>query len=97
MAEWNVGQKSSGLLRETERAVIVGVVHGFQTEEKLNDYLDELTFLAETAGAVTLKRFVQKLPHPDNRTFVGKGKAVEIREYILNNDVDLVIFDDDLT
>ncbi|MFZ1358756.1 MAG: GTPase HflX, partial [Saprospiraceae bacterium] len=97
MAEWNVGQKSSGLLRETERAVIVGVVHGFQTEEKLNDYLDELTFLAETAGAVTLKRFVQKLPHPDNRTFVGKGKAEEIREYILNNDVDLVIFDDDLT
>ncbi|MBK9025489.1 MAG: GTPase HflX [Saprospiraceae bacterium] len=97
MAEWNVGQKSSGLLRETERAVIVGVVHGFQTEEKLNDYLDELTFLAETAGAVTLKRFVQKLPHPDNRTFVGKGKAEEIREYIVNNDVDLVIFDDDLT
>ncbi|MBK7605584.1 MAG: GTPase HflX [Saprospiraceae bacterium] len=97
MAEWNVGQKSSGLLRQTERAVIVGVVHGFQTEEKLNDYLDELTFLAETAGAVTLKRFVQKLPHPDNRTFVGKGKAEEIREYILNNDVDLVIFDDDLT
>jgi GTP-binding protein HflX len=97
LAEWNVGQKSSGLLRETERAVIVGVVHGFQTEEKLNDYLDELTFLAETAGAVTLKRFVQKLPHPDNRTFVGKGKAEEIREYILNNDVDLVIFDDDLT
>ena len=97
MAEWNVGQKSSGLLRQTERAVIVGVVHGFQTEEKLNDYLDELTFLAETAGAVTLKRFVQKLPHPDNRTFVGKGKAEEIREYIVNNDVDLVIFDDDLT
>lgn len=97
MAEWNVGQKSSGLLRETERAVIVGVVHGFQTEEKLNDYLDELTFLAETAGAVTLKRFVQKLPHPDNRTFVEKGKAEEIREYIVNNDVDLVIFDDDLT
>jgi GTP-binding protein HflX len=97
LAEWNVGQKSSGLLRQTERAVIVGVVHGFQTEEKLNDYLDELTFLAETAGAVTLKRFVQKLPHPDNRTFVGKGKAEEIREYILNNDVDLVIFDDDLT
>ncbi len=97
MAEWNVGQKSSGLLRQTERAVIVGVVHGFQTEEKLNDFLDELTFLAETAGAVTLKRFVQKLPHPDNRTFVGKGKAEEIREYIVNNDVDLVIFDDDLT
>ena len=97
MAEWNVGQKSSGLLRETERAVIVGVLQVYQTEEKLNDYLDELTFLAETAGAVTLKRFVQKLPHPDNRTFVGKGKAEEIREYILNNDVDLVIFDDDLT
>ena len=97
MAEWNVGQKSSGLLREIERAVIVGVIHGHQTEEKLNDYLDELAFLAETAGAVTLKRFVQKLPHPDNRTFVGKGKADEIKEYIVNNDIDLVIFDDDLT
>lgn len=97
MAEWNVGQKSSGLLRETERAVIVGVVHGHQTEEKLNDYLDELAFLAETAGAVTVRRFVQKLPHPDNRTFVGKGKADEIKEFIVNNDIDLVIFDDDLT
>lgn len=97
MAEWNVGQKSSGLLKETERAVIVGLVHGLQTEDKLNDYLDELAFLAETAGAVIVKRFTQKLPHPDNRTFIGKGKAEEVRQYVADHDIDLVIFDDDLT
>jgi len=97
LAEWNVGQKSSGLLKETERAVIVGLVHGLQTEDKLNDYLDELAFLAETAGAVIVKRFTQKLPHPDNRTFIGKGKAEEVRQYVADHDIDLVIFDDDLT
>ncbi|HMY83289.1 MAG: GTPase HflX [Saprospiraceae bacterium] len=97
MAEWNIGQKSSGLVRQKERAVLVGLVYGLQTEDKLNDYLDELAFLAETAGAETIKRFTQKLPHPDNRTFVGKGKAEEIRNYIEDHDIDLVIFDDDLT
>lgn len=97
MAEWNVGQKSSKLARATERAVLVGVVHGQQDEEKLNEYLDELAFLAETAGAITVKRFIQKLPHPDSKTFVGKGKAEEIKEYVHNYDIDLIIFDDDLT
>jgi GTP-binding protein HflX len=97
LAEWNIGQKSSGLVRQKERAVLVGLVYGLQTEDKLNDYLDELAFLAETAGAETIKRFTQKLPHPDNRTFVGKGKAEEIRNYIEDHDIDLVIFDDDLT
>jgi hypothetical protein len=62
LAEWNVGQKSSGLLRETERAVIVGVVHGFQTEEKLNDYLDELTFLAEDGRSCDAKAIRAETP-----------------------------------
>lgn len=97
MAEWNIGQKSSGLIREKEKAILVGLVYGHQTEDKLNDYLEELAFLAETAGAETVRRFTQKLPHPDNRTFIGKGKAEEIKHYIENHDVDLVIFDDDLT
>ena len=78
MKDWNVGQKSASLATKVERAVLVGLIYGHQTVEKLEEYLDELAFLAETAGAVTVKRFIQKLPHPDSRTFVGKGKAEEL-------------------
>lgn len=80
-----------------ERAVLVGLVQGEQTYEQVDEFLDELSFLAETAGANTIKRFTQKLKHPDSRTFVGKGKLEEIRQYILGRQVDLVIFDDELT
>ena len=80
-----------------EAAVLVAVVHQEQTEQQAQEYLDELAFLAETAGAVTLKRYTQKLTHPDSRTFVGKGKLEEIRQYISTHDVTLVIFDDELT
>ncbi len=62
-----------------------------------NEHLDELAFLAETAGIQTLHRFVQRLPQPDVRTFVGKGKLEEIKEYVISNSVDNVIFDDDLS
>ena len=79
------------------KAVLVGVVYKEQTEQKLNEYLDELTFLAETAGAITVKRFTQKLPHPDTRTFVGKGKLEEIKKYISAKGIELVIFDDELS
>ena len=79
------------------KAVLVGVVYKEQTEQQLNEYLDELAFLAETAGAVTVKRFTQKLPHPDSRIFVGKGKLEEIKKYIAAKGVELVIFDDELT
>ena len=65
--------------------------------EQAIEYLDELEFLAETAGAVVKKRFLQKLRHPDNRTFVGKGKAQEITDFVKDNDIDLIIFDDDLS
>ena len=81
-----------------ERAVLVGLVYKEQTEEQLTEYLEELTFLAETAGVITVKRFTQKLPHPDSKTFVGKGKLEEIRQFIkLKGDITMVIFDDELT
>lgn len=79
------------------KTVLVGVVYKEQTEQKMNEYLDELAFLAETAGAITIKRFTQKLPHPDSRTFVGKGKLEEIKKYISAKGIELVIFDDELT
>lgn len=79
-----------------ERAVLVGLITGGQTEAQVSEYLDELAFLALTAGAVTVKRFMQKLPHPDARSFIGKGKLEEIRDYIKDHDIDLIIFDDDL-
>ena len=78
-------------------AVLVGVVQQGQTERLAREYLDELKFLAETAGAETIKIFTQKLDHPDSRTFVGKGKLEEIKQYIGRKNVELVIFDDELT
>jgi len=84
-------------IKSEERAVLVGVVHTGQREEEVIEYLDELAFLAETAGAVTVKKFIQKLPHPDSRTYVGKGKLQEIGDYIRDKDIDLLIFDDELT
>jgi len=84
--------------KQEQKTVLVGIVTGGQTEEQLNDYLNELAFLAETAGVIAVKRFIQKLPHPDSRTFVGKGKLEEIKRYIsLHSDIELVIFDDELT
>ena len=86
------------IVNEQENAVLVGLVYKEQTEQQLNEYLDELTFLAETAGAVTIRRFIQKLPHPDSKTFVGKGKLEEIKNFIqLKGNIHMVIFDDELT
>jgi GTP-binding protein HflX len=84
-------------IQKEEKAVLVGLVHKDQTEQQLNEYLDELAFLAETAGAIAVKRFTQKLPHPDSRTFVGKGKLEEIRQYIQGKDIRIIIFDDELS
>ncbi|HEX9513010.1 MAG TPA: GTPase HflX [Puia sp.] len=88
--------KKNGIQKE-ERAILVGLVHKTQTEEQSQEYLDELAFLAETAGAVTYKRFTQKMQHPDSKTFVGKGKLEEIKTYILLKEIKLVIFDDELS
>ena len=74
------------IIQQEEPAILVGVVHKDQTEPQVQEYLDELAFLAETAGAVAVKRFVQKLQHPDSRTFVGKGKLEEIRNYLDGTD-----------
>src|SRR5690242_4786608 len=84
-------------IQKEEKAVLVGLVHKDQTEQQVNEYLDELAFLAETAGAIAVKRFTQKLPHPDSRTFVGKGKLQEIKEYVQGKNVRVVIFDDELS
>ncbi|MEO6550781.1 MAG: GTPase HflX [Ferruginibacter sp.] len=85
-------------LKQEQKTVLVGVVTSDQSEQQLNEYLDELAFLSETAGVIAVKRFIQKLPHPDSRTFVGKGKLEEIKNYVsLHSDVELVIFDDELT
>src|SRR6188472_262794 len=85
------------IFENEERAVLVGVVHKDQTEPQVQEYLDELAFLAETAGAVAVKRFVQKLQHPDSRTFVGKGKLEEIRNYLDGKNIRVIIFDDELS
>lgn len=84
-------------INKEERAVLVGVVHKDQREQEVMEYLDELAFLAETAGAVAVKKFIQKLPHPDSRTYVGKGKLEEIKNYIQSRDIDVLIFDDELS
>ncbi|HUM97686.1 MAG TPA: GTPase HflX [Chitinophagaceae bacterium] len=88
--------KKKNIVKE-EKAILVGVIHKDQTEQQVNEYLDELAFLAETAGAVSVKRFTQKLQHPDSRHFVGKGKLQELKEYIQGRDIRVAIFDDELT
>ena len=97
--EWNLGEKQKlGLKKQTEYAILVGLVTRDQSETQVQEYLDELEFLAETAGAKTIKRFVQKLPHPDSKTFIGKGKLEEVSEYIeRHEEINMVIFDDDLS
>ena len=82
---------------ENERAVLVGLITPQQNETKANEYLDELAFLADTAGAVTVKKFLQRCEAPNRTSFVGKGKLEEIARYVEDNDIVLVIFDDDLS
>ena len=87
---------------QAETAVLVGLVTKTQDERKTNEYLDELAFLAETAGAEVVKRFTQKLDAAHSVTYVGKGKLEEIKEYIRNEEeaereIGMVIFDDELS
>ena len=81
----------------TEQAVLVGLITPTQGEAKANEYLDELAFLADTAGAVTVHRFLQRLDYPNPRTFVGTGKLEEIKLFVEENEIGMVIFDDDLS
>jgi len=80
-----------------EKSIVVGIVTQNQSEEKLNEYLDELEFLTFTAGGTVVKRFSQKMDKPNPKTFVGSGKLEEIKYYIKDNDIKTVIFDDELT
>lgn len=80
-----------------EKVVLVGVIRPEQSPEQAREYLDELAFLVETAGGITIKTFTQRLPAPDTKTFVGKGKLEEIQEYVKLAEADLVIFDDELS
>lgn len=80
-----------------ERTVIVGIVTQNQSEEKLNEYLDELEFLTFTAGGEVIKRFSQKMERPNPKTFVGTGKIDEINLFVVENKISTVIFDDELT
>ena len=80
-----------------ETCVLVGIVNKRQNIDVLTEYLDELAFLATTADALCVKRYWQSLDHPDNRTFVGSGKIEEIKNFVYENEVDMVIFDDELS
>jgi GTPase len=82
---------------EKEKAILIGVINQHQDEREANEYLEELNFLTETAGAVPIKRFLQKMVAPNPKTFVGEGKLQEIDAFVKENEIDLVIFDDDLT
>jgi GTP-binding protein HflX len=83
--------------QENEKAVLVGLISSKQSEAKANEYLDELAFLAETAGAEPVKKFLQRLEQPNSVTFVGAGKLEEIKQYITDHEIGMVIFDDDLS
>jgi len=84
---------------KVEKAILIGVVKHAQggTIEQVEEHLEELEFLALTAGAKTVKKIIQRLQNPDRKTFVGSGKLLEINEYLIENDIDLIIFDDELT
>ncbi len=95
---WNVGEKDSrGLAQKIERAVLVGIITPHINEKQAAEHLSELEFLAMTAGAETIKKYTQSLPHPNRKYFVGSGKLEEIGEFVENNDIDMIIFDDDLS
>jgi GTP-binding protein HflX len=81
---------------QKEKAILIGINYPGQDEREVEDFLDELSFLTKTAGAIPVKRFIQKLDHPDPRTFIGSGKISEISAFIKENNIDLAIFDDEL-
>lgn len=80
-----------------ERAILISVIRDKQEDSQVVEYLDELEFLADTAGAKIIKRFTQRLPNPHIRTFLGTGKLEEVKAYIIENEIDIAIFDDELS
>lgn len=93
----DMAQKLISTERPIETAVLVGVINQEQTEEQVAEYLDELAFLVETAGAQTVRRFTQKLERPNGATFLGSGKLNEVKQFIEDNEINIVVFDDELT
>jgi len=85
------------MIKKTNKAILIALVQGKSRPEETQEHLDELAFLAETAGITTQKQFIQKLPHPDSRTFLGKGKLAEVKDFIFDQEIGTVIFDDDLS
>lgn len=92
-----MGQAYYSTEKEIEQAVLIGVINQDQDEEQVEEYLDELAFLTETAGAVPVKRFTQKLDKPNPKTFVGTGKINEIARFVEEKEIKLIIFDDELS
>lgn len=82
---------------QKERVILVGAITGRQTDELVAEYLDELEFLVDTAGGLTIKRFTQKVDKPNPATFIGKGKLADISLFVQENEIDLAVFDDELT
>jgi len=80
-----------------EKVVLVGIITPNETEEQTKEYLDELEFLVQTAGGETVKNFTQKMLRPERATFVGTGKLEEIRDYVKSEEIDIVVFDDELS
>jgi len=91
-----IEKKNNVIKKKPETAVLVGLVTNSQQKEKVQEYLDELSFLVETAGGVPVERFTQSLDYPNSRTYVGSGKLEEIRQYVKAAEIDMVIFDDEL-
>ena len=83
--------------RKSERAVLIGIIYPWQDDREAKDYLDELSFLVETAGAQPIKRFMQRLNTPNSKTFIGSGKINDVAAFIKDNNIDIAIFDDELT
>lgn len=82
---------------DSEKAILIGVTNSFNSEREVNDYLKELAFLTETAGAIPIKQYIQKLDIPNSKTFIGSGKLEEIKQYVKTHDIDIAIFDEDLS
>lgn len=91
-----IEKKNTTIKQKPETAILVGLITNAQQKEKIQEYLDELAFLVETAGGVTVERFTQRLDSPNSRTYVGTGKLEEIRQYVKAAEIDMVIFDDEL-
>ena len=82
---------------EPETCVLIGLIQNRETREEVTEHLEELAFLATTADAINKRTFLQSLDRPDNRTYVGSGKLQEVKEYVEENEIDILIFDDELT